>query len=142
MKLILAILLLISTGTINIQDEVIPSKFDSFVEDDALKVRFHAEMESDKFGYKTTIVFTNKTANPLDIVADCGLFFSTDIFALKSTPCAAVDSMLVKNNRSETQVIYLPKEFFYEQKGLSVKYRQGQTVKTIKLQLRDENESF
>jgi hypothetical protein len=115
----------------------LPGRIDGFHEDEAIGVRIHAEYDTENQYYKTTIVFTNKTMNSMDIVADCGLFISKDHFEA-GTDCPAVESMLVKKNSSETQIMYLPGEFFNKlDEDISVKYRQGQTVKVINIQMKE-----
>jgi hypothetical protein len=113
-----------------------PIKLNGFAEDEAVSVRFSADFDPDKQRYKTTISFTNKTNKSLDILADCGLFFSTDNFAAGAEVCPAVESMLVKKQKKETQTVYLPRDFFVEtSKIVSVKYRQDQNVKILSFQL-------
>jgi hypothetical protein len=118
----------------------VPSQLSGSIEDEALRVTIHAEIELDNINYKTNIVFSNKNEKSMDLIYDCGLLISNDNFAQSTGDCLAVESMLLKKNQKETQTIILPKEFFDNDNNLiTIRYRHDEIMKCLKIQLKATN---
>lgn len=114
-----------------------PSQLIGFVEDEFLSVSILAQIESDRNDYKTNIEFHNKSDKSLDLIFDCGLLISNEQFASKQEICPAVESMLLKKNKKETETLVLSKDFFEMANNvITVRYRQDQ--KTIDLEVKLE----
>jgi len=119
-----------------ITTSTLPDRWHGYAEDEILAIRFKAELEPEQHHYKTKVTFTNKTDKALEILADCGLFFSDDHDAAGAENCPAIESMLLLKRKQETQTVILPPEYFEPPyKVIYIRYRQDRNVKELHLHL-------
>jgi len=128
--------LMVTIGTL-------PDQWHGYAEDETLAIRFTAELEPEQHQYKTKVTFTNKTDKALEILADCGLFFSDNHYAAGAENCPAIESTLLLKRKQETQTVTLPPEYFEPPfKVIYIRYRQDRDVKELHLHLSQMKQEY